>query len=869
MMVIPMTTPGAATGLVATPINNGTVLSWKAPTSNGGSAVNYFVDENGDQVGTTTDTSITINGLANGITYNFAVTAHNQMGNGTVSSGVQVTPRPDKATVPTGVTAVPSDGQVMLSWSAPANNGGASVDYYLVYQNGIMVKNVTATSATITGLNDGTLYSYTVAAHNSAGLGDQSSVVQATPYTTANAPTGLGVIAGNGQVTLNWTAAKVDGGSAVDYYIVSQDGTALPYQLPGPSANITGLVNGQTYLFTVAGHNQAGISSQSNAKTATPFASAQSPSGLTAVPGNSKITLNWTVPLSNGGSPILDYVVYQNGVDVLHVTGLTAEITGLTYGQNYLFAVSAQNAAGIGPKSAVVTATPKPALTVPGAPIGLTATPGDRQVALSWALPDNNGGATIDYYVIYQDNVDVSHVNGSSVNITGLTNGQTYSFSIADHNVVGIGSQSIAVQATPRTLADAPSGLTVMPGNTFATLKWNAPGNGGSAIDYYVVSENGVALADQPTGLEYVVTGLTNGVSYEFTVAAHTSAGVGPSTFVNVTPAQTVPSVPLTVSSSMIDSGIVLSWAPPLDNGGYPLTYEVLRGTASGSESPLANVSGDSYTDKVMVLGANYFYIVKAVNQLGSSDASAEVGPIFASAVILLHIETESSSSIGALMTVTGDVRTAMGGVPIAGLNIDLSYSVNNGKTWIDMSSINTTSAGNFSAQWIPAATGDYMLKGSWAGNAVYQKVSSVISLDVETSSDKYVFTVQSNSTISDLSFNSDTKVLTFNVSGEPGTYGYSRIAISKEIVANGSDITVTLDGAVTSYTLTSTNSSWVLYFAYHHSTHSIVATLVKSDNAGTGNSSPLPLFAIVGLAVVSALMVAGLVILNKRRSRK
>ena len=84
IMVTPMTTPGAATGLVATPVNNGTVLSWKAPTSNGGSAVNYFVDEKGDQVGTTTDTSITINGLANGITYNFAVTAHNQMGNGTV-----------------------------------------------------------------------------------------------------------------------------------------------------------------------------------------------------------------------------------------------------------------------------------------------------------------------------------------------------------------------------------------------------------------------------------------------------------------------------------------------------------------------------------------------------------------------------------------------------------------------------------------------------------------------------------------------------------------------------------------------------------------------------------------------------------------
>jgi fibronectin type 3 domain-containing protein len=404
------------------------------------------------------------------------------------------------------------------------------------------------------------------------------------------------------------------------------------------------------------------------------------------------------------------------------------------------------------------------------------------------------------------------------------------------------------------------------------TLTWDAPANdGGATVDHYVVYQDGIALANSPTGLTITISGLTNGQGYNFTLAAHNTAGTGPGVYVIVEPNKTVPTEPLNVTASSIDSAIVLFWSAPNDDGGYPITYSVLRGTAPGSESVLADIPGNSYTDEAIVLGTHYYYQIKAINMLGSSVPSIEIGPNSASTAILLDLETESSSSILAPMAVNGTVKTVKGGMPIEGLSISLSYSVNNGQTWIDMPSVNTTSKGNFSSQWIPTATGIYMLRGTWAGNEVYQPSTSTKSLAISATSDKYVFTVQSNSTISDLSFNSDSKKLSFNVTGEQGTLGYSRIVISKDLVANGSEIKVLLDGNETSYQLSSTSSSWILYFEYHHSMHSIVASLNegRSGSATNLNDSPLPIVAMAGLAVVAVLLVAGLVLFNRRRGRK
>ena len=81
------------------------------------------------------------------------------------------------------------------------------------------------------------------------------------------------------------------------------------------------------------------------------------------------------------------------------LTGITYSHTGLAAGTTKHYRVRAHNSAGPGAWSAVDSATTAAAaVTVPDAPTGLSATPGDEQVTLSWTAPANDGGAAIMRY---------------------------------------------------------------------------------------------------------------------------------------------------------------------------------------------------------------------------------------------------------------------------------------------------------------------------------------------------------------------------------------------------------------------------------------------------------------------------------------
>jgi hypothetical protein len=77
-------------------------------------------------------------------------------------------------------------------------------------------------------------------------------------------------------------------------------------------------------------------------------------------------------------------------------------VKGLTNRTTYSFKVTAVNKAGEGPASGAASATPAAATTKPGPPNGLTASPGNGQVTLSWTAPGSNGGAIISGYEIYR-----------------------------------------------------------------------------------------------------------------------------------------------------------------------------------------------------------------------------------------------------------------------------------------------------------------------------------------------------------------------------------------------------------------------------------------------------------------------------------
>ena len=815
--------------LTTTSGNGQVTIQWELlPEFRGNAApiLYYVINQDGVDVMHTIGSNVysaTITGLTNGHTYNFSVAEHTAWGDfGQKNTTATPMAIPD---APTGLSATVGNGHVSLSWIAPANSGESFIKGYSVYQDNSIVADSPGTSITITGLTNNQTYRFLVAAHNSLNYyteGPWSSEVQATPtHETASSPTDLISTPGDGKVDLSWSTPSTDGGAAIDHFTIYQNGTSL-VNVTGNSATITELKNNVSYSFAVSAHNYVGNSPRTNAVLVTPYTFPDAPTGLTVTIGNGQVTLSWNAPLFDGGGDIDYYIVHQDGAALpYHLTGPSTIITGLTNGQTYSFTVSAHNRAGIGPQSTEVTAVPSPGKTVPDAPTELIATPGNAEVSLVWIAPSNNGGAAIDYYQVYVDGIIRSeHYLTTSTTITGLTNEQQYSFAIVAHNSVGEGSKSSATAVTPTamtTVPGMPTGLTATSGNTQISLAWKAPNDtGGAVIDYYVVYQDGLDISHTTTPSDTVI-GLTNGQSYNYTVAAHNSVGLGlPSLYAVASPSKTVPTEPLDVTAVSVDSGtaIELTWSEPMNDGGYAVSsYSIFRSENAGGIVLLTSIDPtvQRYVDRSVTLGESYRYRVQAINQLGASPLSSGTPSIIAHSLVSLKIDTESSaSSLGIVNVLAGQISTLASGQPLAGFDIDLSYSLNNGISWIDLSPVRSDESGSFSTSWIPTSSGVYLIKAKWDGSSQYPSASSTFNLAITLSSTNDVFTVRSNSTISNLMFNSVSKELGFTVNGVTGTSGYTEVVISKELVANGNDIKITIDAKEIDYTLRSTATSWV-----------------------------------------------------------
>ncbi|MEK7292644.1 MAG: fibronectin type III domain-containing protein, partial [Actinomycetota bacterium] len=565
--------------------------------------------------GTSTTTSATVTGLTNGTAYTFRVAAVNVAGTGNYSTvSASVTP----ATVPgapTSVVGTPGNTQVSLTWTAPVSNGGSAITDYVVESSPdgttwtTFADGVSATAAaTVTGLTNGTAYTFRVAATNVVGTSATSTVSSAvTPRTVPGAPTSVAGTAGNAQVSLTWTAPVSNGGSAITDYVVesSPDGTTWTIFADGTStatsATVTGLTNGTAYTFRVSSVNIAGQGAASTASSAvTPRTVPGAPTSVAGTLGDTQVSLTWTAP-NNGGSAITDYVVESSPdsttwtvfADGTSATA-AATVTGLTNGTAYTFRVSAINVAGTGAVSTASSAvTPAAA---PSAPTSVAGTAGNAQVSLTWTAPASNGGAAITDYVvefndgaswtIFADGVSTT----ASATVTGLANGTAYTFRVSATNAAGTGlASTVSSAVTPRTVPSAPTSVTGTSGNTQVSLTWTAPNNGGSAITDYVVesSPDGATwtvFADGvSTAASATVTGLTNGQAYTFRVSAVNAVGTGATSTASsaVTPA-TAPGAPTSVVGTSGNAQVSLTWTAPVSNGGSSITDYVVESSPDG-----------------------------------------------------------------------------------------------------------------------------------------------------------------------------------------------------------------------------------------------------------------------------------------------
>ncbi len=479
--VTPRSTPGRVTAVAGTPDNQSVTLVWTAPASNGGSAItDYVVQYSSDSGanwttfadGTSNAASTTVTGLTNGTGYVFQVAASNVVGVGPYSLASDEVIPYTLPGAPSGLTGTPGNAQVSLTWSAPVSNGGNAItDYVVEYSTNSGTTWITfndgvssTTTATVTGLTNGSGYIFRVSAKNAAGVGSASSTTSGiVPRTVSSAVPSVSTTVGNGQIGLTWTLPVSTGGSAITDYLVeySSDGTNWTTFTDGVSTTrsttVTGLTNGTPYAFRVSAINAAGTGSSSLPTTSVaPYTTPGQPTSVSGTFGDGQVSVSWTAPTSNGGNAITDYLVQwssDSGVSWTVFSDSTsvatsATVTGLTNGTPYTFRVAAVNAAGPGSYSTASSAvTPK---RIPGAPTLSTSTVGDTQVALTWSAPASNGGASItDYAVQYSSNAGGSWsaalLVGSattSYTVTGLTNGTQYVFRVAAVNTVGTGTYS-------------------------------------------------------------------------------------------------------------------------------------------------------------------------------------------------------------------------------------------------------------------------------------------------------------------------------------------------------------------------------------------------------------------------------------------
>ena len=633
--------PAAPVGLSATPGDAQVTLSWTDPGDD--TIDNYQLSSDGgtsfaDIAGSGADTTgHIVTGLTNGTAYTLALRAVNGSGTGAVSS-IAATPVAVPAP-PSGLTAAAGDAQVTLSWTDPGN---ATIDKYQLSSDGgtsfadIAGSDADTASHTVTGLTNGTEYSFALRAANASGDGAVSSIA-ATPRAAVAgvpaAPVGLSATPGDAQVTLSWTDP---GDDTIDNYQLSSDGGTSFADIAGSGATttghiVTGLTNGTAYTLALRAVNGSGTGAVSSI-AATPVAVPAPPSGLTAAAGDAQVTLSWTDP---GNDTITGYELRVDSGAWADIAGSDADtashtVTGLTNGTEYSFALRAANASGDGAVSSIA-ATPRAAVAgVPAAPVGLSATPGDAQVTLSWTDP---GDATIDNYQLSSDGgTSFADIAGSGADttghiVTGLTNGTAYTLALRAVNGSGTGAVS-SIAATPVAVPAPPSGLTAAAGDAQVTLSWTDPGN--ATIDKYQLSSDGgtsfadIAGSDADTA-SHTVTGLTNGTEYSFALRAANASGDGAVSSIAATPRAAVagvPAAPVGLSATPGDAQVTLSWTDP---GDATIDNYQLSSDGGTSFADIAGSGADTTGHIVTGLtnGTAYTLALRAVNGSGTGAVSS------------------------------------------------------------------------------------------------------------------------------------------------------------------------------------------------------------------------------------------------------
>ena len=255
-------------------------------------------------------------------------------------------------------------------------------------------------------------------------------------------------------------------------------------------------------------------------------------------------------------------------------------------------------------------------------------------VTISWKAPLSNGGSPVKSFTVSSSPAAATpssciQTTALSCTYSGLNTGATYAFSVIATNAVGP-SVAATVRTTLGVLPSAPQSVTATSfRNGQSVVTWNVPLQSGStAVSSYTVSSVPAVAAPasclRTTALSCTYSGLTNGVTYTFSVLAANANGQGPPAQATATPATTSSAPTLLSAVSGQNLQTTLSWKAPSSNGGAAVTsYTVSSVPAVAAPASCLRTTALSCTYSGLTNGVSYTFFVVATNAAGNSLAAS------------------------------------------------------------------------------------------------------------------------------------------------------------------------------------------------------------------------------------------------------
>jgi len=378
------------------------------------------------------------------------------------------------------------------------------------------------------------------------------------------------------------------------------------------SATVTGLTNNVSYDFRVSAVNSVGTGPASSTATATPIPATEpdAPTSLTATSGDTQVSLSWTAP-SDGGVAISDYIIeFRTGSDSFAAfsdgtsTATSATVTGLTNNVSYDFRVSAVNSVGTGPVSSTATATPTSLavivvrvsastddaeeksdgkMTLTSTDLELTRASSTQQIGMRFnGLTIPNGATITSAYIQFQVDETTSETTNLTISGEDVDNSTTFT--------------TTAYDITNRT-------------TTGEYVDWSVPawstedevGDDQKTPDLKTIAQEIVDRAGWSSGnsMSFIVTGDGKRVAESYD-GDSSAAPLLTITYVRTEP--TEPDAPTSLTATLGDTQVSLSWTAPSD-GGEAITDYIIEYSSDSGTSWTTFADGTSTATSAIVSG--------------------------------------------------------------------------------------------------------------------------------------------------------------------------------------------------------------------------------------------------------------------------